>query len=299
MRYTAGVRRALPVLAAGLVLATTSVASGIIRRDDVDDSEYVVPAEAYPAVADLLEPGDCLATLVAPRWAVSAAHCVRHLELPHALTFGDRTVEVAGKVCHPGFDGVWHDIALVHLAEPVEGVAPIPIHRGDDELGQRVIFVGRGDTATGLTGQAGATLDLRTRRATNTVDSVSPRWIRFVFHAPGEPGVTELEGISGDGDSGGPAFIETARGLEVAGLSAYQDASGARLGRYGVTEVYTRVSRYQEFVDEITGDAWDGEYRRCHTCAVAPGAGAGGGWLALGVVAVVLRVRVRRRRMAG
>ena len=87
--------------------------------------------------------------------------------------------------------------------------------------------------------------------------------------------VTELEGISGDGDSGGPAFVMTSRGLELAGLSAFQRASGARLGKYGATEVYTRVSQYQDFVDETTGDAWDGRYQKCSTCATsAPGAGA-------------------------
>ena len=60
------------------------------------------------------------------------------------------------------------------------------------------------------------------------------------------------------GDSGGPAFVTTERGLELAGLSPFQDAPGRHLGKYGVTEVYTRVSRYQEFIDEHTGDEWDG-----------------------------------------
>lgn len=252
-----------------LVLGTTSVAFGIIRRDDVDDTSYVVDAAAYPAVVDLLEPGDCLATLITPRWAISAAHCVEGLELPHALRFGDRSVEVLRTVSNENFDGESHDIVLIQLAEPVLDVEPIELYRGEDELAQRVILVGRGDTATGLAGQSGATLDLLTRRATNTVASVDELWIRFTFNAPGDEEVTDLEGISGDGDSGGPAFIETSAGLQLAGLSAYQDASDDELGTYGVTEVYTRVSQYQDFVDGVTGaDSNEGGDEGADACSV-------------------------------
>lgn len=283
------VKRVAPLL---VVLASSSVAFGIVRRDDVEDTAYIVDANEFPAVADLLEPGDCLATLITPEWAVSAAHCVRHLELPHTLTFGDETVGVRGKVCNERFDGQRHDIALVHLERPVSA-EPIPLFRGDDELGQRVVLVGRGDTATGITGQDGATLDFETRRATNTVFDVTSRWIKFRFDAPSDPGVTELEGISGDGDSGGPAFIDSDDGLRIAGISAYQDASGARLGKYGVTEVYTRVSRYQSFVDEVTGDDWDGEYQGCDTCS-ASGAPSGS-FLALVGIALLRKRRQNDR----
>ena len=278
----------MKLVALVVVLATTSVAFAIIRRHDLADEAYVVDARAYPAVADLLEPGDCLATLIAPQWALSAAHCVRHLDVPHALTFGGETVGVRGKVCNERFDGVRHDIALVHLESAVS-VEPIPIHRGDDELGRRVILVGRGDTATGLTGQDGATLDGLTREATNTVAEATSRWLKFRFDAPTDPGVTDREGISGDGDSGGPAFIETADGLELAGLSAYQDASGSRLGKYGVTEVYTRVSRYQDFVDEVTGPEWDGDYQGCDTCSA--GHASKGSFLWILALALVRRTR--------
>lgn len=276
-----------------IVLLSSSVAFAIIRRHDVDDAEYLVDASEYPAVADLLEPGDCLATLVAPQWALSAAHCVRHLDVPHTLTFGVETVGVRGKVCNERFDGVRHDIALVHLDAPVS-VQPHPIYRGDDELGQQVILVGRGDTATGLTGQDGATLDLLTRRSTNTVAETTSRWLKFRFDAPSDPGVTAIEGISGDGDSGGPAFIDTPEGLALAGLSAYQDASGSNLGKYGVTEVYTRVSRYRDFVDEVTGPEWDGEYRGCDTCSAGHASKGSFAWLL--VLALVRNTRQRRSK---
>lgn len=274
----------------------SSVAFAIIRRHDVEDAEYTVEATDYPAVADLLEPGDCLATLITSRWALTAAHCVQHLELPRTLTFGDESAAVAGFVCNPRFDGLRHDIALVHLQEAVS-VEPVGIYRNRDELGRVVTLVGRGDTATGLEGQAGARLDLQTRRATNTVDEVTSRWLKFVFHAPEDEMATALEGISGDGDSGGPAFIDGPEGQQLAGLSAFQDAPNSRLGTYGVTEVYTRVSSYQDFVDEVTAPGWDGRYRRCDTCSTSiVGRGGSSPWWVAAVLVLWYRRSTNRQR---
>lgn len=281
-----------------VLFGMTAVAFAIIRRDDVDDSAYLVEASEFPAVVDLLEPGDCLATLIAPRWAITAAHCVEALTLPRTLEFGLQNVEVLGVVCHPEYDGESDDIALVHLSEAVDGVAPVSLYRSNDELGMQVVLVGRGDTGTGIDGQAGASLDLLTRRATNTVAQVETQWIRFVFHGPSDVEATALEGISGDGDSGGPAFIETPEGLQIAGLSAFQDADDDQLGRYGVTEFYTRVSSYQAFVDTTVGPGWDGQYRVCDTCSVR-GAGVGVGspwWLLACVLGIGSWRRMFRRR---
>ena len=54
-------------------------AEAIIRRHDLDDTEYVVDAEEYPALVDLLAVGDCIATLIAPKWLITAAHCAENL----------------------------------------------------------------------------------------------------------------------------------------------------------------------------------------------------------------------------
>ncbi len=72
----------------------------------------------------------------------------------------------------------------------------------------------------------------------------------FRFDAPGDENVTPLEGISGPGDSGGPAFLETADGLRLAGLSVA--SSGRPKGRYGVWEFYTRVSPQVQWVWDTT-----------------------------------------------
>jgi hypothetical protein len=178
-------------------------------------------------------------------------------------------------VCHPDYRGWDHDLALVRLEESVAGVTPLPLYRDRDEVGQGVLFVGRGDHGTGEEGQVRARNDGQTREATNTVQSADDLWLEFVFHRPGEPEVTAREGISGDGGSGGPALVATPTGLHVVGLSSWQDADDPDVGFYGVHEYYTRVSSYTRFLDETTGPEWDGELRPCPAedyggCRAAP-----------------------------
>lgn len=238
-------------------------AGAIIRRHDVPDREYVVDADEFPGLVDLLSPGDCMASLVGSRWLLTAAHCAHDVPVDHAIEVAGREHEVAGVVCHPGYSGDKHDLALVRLRKSVRDVQPLPLYRKRDEHGQRVVFVGRGDTATGSGGQREASLDFQTRQATNIVARTSQAWLEFVFDEPGSPGSTPLEGISGDGDSGGPALIDVDGELHIAGISSWQDARRRKLGKYGVHEFYARVSSYGDFLDETLDPDWEGEFRAC------------------------------------
>ncbi len=289
---------AMVVAAVLAVLGTSTSANAIMRRHDVPDEQYVVAAEDYPQIVDLLAPGDCLGTLIAPSWIITAAHCAAHLPTSgHALSIAGADHEIEGVMCHPSYDGDEHDVALVKLLEPVEDLMPLPVYRGDDEAGQGVLFVGRGDNGTGRGGQRNASNDGLTRAATNTVHRTDGAWLEFIFHEPGDGGITQREGISGDGDSGGPALIETGAGLAVAGVSSWQDARPRKVGKYGVHDFYTRLSRELAFIDAVTGDDWDGEFRRCPPesgCRVGQGAPPGSLGLALGML-VLAGVRRRRR----
>jgi secreted trypsin-like serine protease len=60
-----------------------------------------------------------------------------------------------------------------------------------------------------------------------------------------------LEGISGPGDSGGPAFITTPSGLKVAGVSSHQRNNDNGEGLYGVQEYYTRTSAHKQWIENI------------------------------------------------
>ncbi len=285
-----------PVIALG-ILAASGSANAIMRRHDLPDVDYVVDAQVYPQIVDLLEAGDCLGTLIAPSWLITAAHCAAHLPDGHLITIAGVEHEVEGVVCHPSYDGDEHDLALVKLVQAVDDVTPLPLYRDADEKGQRVLFVGRGDTGNGHQGQRRAINDGQTRAASNVVSNTQSPWLEFVFHEPGQGGITELEGISGDGDSGGPALIATAQGLAVAGVSSWQDASRRKIGKYGAHDFYARVSTDLEFIDGVTGDDWDGDFRSCPKegcqCEID---GSPGGTVPLALAMGCVFIVVARRR---
>lgn len=91
--------------------------------------------------------------------------------------------------------------------------------------------------------------DGKIRGATNTVIEATEISVAFLFDTPET--ATDMEGISGPGDSGGPAFVEMKELLYVVGVSAYQRSNGFKEGHYGVTEYYTRVSSYLSWLSDI------------------------------------------------
>jgi hypothetical protein len=67
-------------VAGAVILATCAMATdaeAIIRRHDVPDSDYLIDEATYPALTNLLEPGDCMGTLVHPQLVITATHCAR------------------------------------------------------------------------------------------------------------------------------------------------------------------------------------------------------------------------------
>ncbi len=143
-----------------------------------------------------------------------------------------------------------HDIALVRLREEVVGIVPVPLYRGRDEAGREIIVVGAGMRGTGRTGPVED--DGQIRGATNRIDEAAEAWLCFVFDAPDAENATDLEGISGPGDSGGPALLVMDGTAYLAGISSGQDdaATGGQPGRYGVSEYYTRVSSYVLWIEQ-------------------------------------------------
>ena len=151
---------------------------------------------------------------------------------------------------HPDWSEGPHDIALVRLTS-ASVIPPVQVYAHTDEVGRVVTVAGSGDGGNGLTGPTGN--DGLVRAATNRVDSASAYWLRWEFNAPEDPEATPLEGISGPGDSGGPAYLSRDDVTYVAGISSGQStrATGGREGLYGVTEFYTRVSSYVSWIAAV------------------------------------------------
>lgn len=234
-------------------------ANAIIIRDDVADSEYIVDEADYPALVTLFPPDDCAATLFHESHLVTVAHCGVDLSPGDSLEIGGTPSTVAEVTLHPMWtDGDNYDIAVIRLEEAVQGVDPLPLYRGADELGAVVTLVGRGTTGTGIEGENGGNNDAVLRRATNVVISVDEFLLEVLFDAPADADVTELEGVGASGDSGGPVFLDVDGTPHIAGLNAFGDApNGIGLGQYGGMDYQTRVSAFVDWVDEVVAESED------------------------------------------
>jgi hypothetical protein len=235
----------------------SSAALAIIMRHDRQTQQFVGLASRFPATASLYSTGRAKrfrgsGTLIAPDWILTAAHVATALVPGDRAELGERSSTIDRVVLHPDWKDLrdtGSDIALLHLQSSVESIVPAAAYTGTDEAGMFVTFVGRGTLGTGLTGDTGKQAR-RLRAATNRVDKAESPFLQFRFDAPGDPNVTELEGISGAGDSGGPAFVERDGRLYVIGVSSWQDFKPAHYqeGRYGVLEYYMRVSDFAAWI---------------------------------------------------
>lgn len=224
-------------------------ATAIIIRHDRDDARHVALAAQFPAAGTVAPDGIC--TLIAPDWVITAAHVAQELSpFSRAVTIGGTAHTVERVILHPSWTGRPGDnsidVALMRLAAPVEGVAPVELHATDDEPGRTAIFVGNGNHGDGRTGPRG--FDGQWRAATNIVAEAPGNWLRFSFDAP--PDGTELEGISGPGDSGGPALLERDGRVHIIGVGSYNQSRGVGECRYGSQEFYARISTAREWIEQ-------------------------------------------------
>ncbi|MEX2963842.1 trypsin-like serine protease [Microbulbifer sp. TYP-18] len=233
------------------VSLTTSAADAIVIRHDVsDESYYAVPSD-FPPLATLYSIG-VHGTLVDPEWVVTAAHAVFCMNPGQKINVGNKIVSISNRYSHPKYQlGGENDIALIKLSSPVTHIKPAELYDAKFEKGKVAWFIGVGGTGTGQKGQTISYKENngRLRKAQNKIIRVTDTDIVFSFEKGSKGEV--LEGVSGNGDSGGPAYIREGDKYILLGISSRTDSWFYEVGEYGVTEVYTRVSSYRDWIQQV------------------------------------------------
>jgi hypothetical protein len=239
-------RPTLVAIALSICLVPTAFA--VVGREGQDDAVRLREGARFPAVGQVLPDGGC--TLVAPRWALTAAHVAAGMKPGSRVRFDGAEAIVKRVVLHP--QGVAPrgqppevDLALVEFESDVAGIKPMPLYRGHEELAKTLWLVGYGDF-----GNAGGPLahsDGQRRAVANAVDDAGPKRLFLRFDAP--PAGVAMEGVGGPGDSGGAAVLESKDAQFIAGVSSA--SMDGKPGTYGVTDVYTRVGSFVAWIDEV------------------------------------------------
>ena len=255
------------------LLVVSFSASAIVIRDDVDDSNYRVPASEFPALVDM--PNEGHGVLIAPQWVITAAHAITWQSEIKQVTVNGLPRDVQRLVIHPGYKKppqelldqaltTWdwtlfrvllsssEDIALIKLTQPVTDVSPVAINKGDGEFGQVIKIIGKGATGNGVTGyEFSSSHRTELRRAYNKVTSAHGRWFCYMFDKPSD--ALPLEGGSGSGDSGGPLLIQAEKEWLLAGLTSWSDPQSTirTPGRYGQITCNVRLSHYKDWIESV------------------------------------------------
>lgn len=140
---------------------------------------------------------------------------------------------------------------MVRLVHPAKQ-AHLTLARRSPAPGAVVNLIGHWQGGTGLTGAKGLP-ERQLKGATNELSAIDAHWQRYVFDDPNSPNVTPLEGVSGGGDSGSPAYIFREGKAELVGVgSRNRDTNEDGVEQnYGDTDLFVNVPEYRQWIDRV------------------------------------------------
>lgn len=245
--------RALAILA-GLVAVAAS--AGTIE-DGIADSRYRDYGERFAQytcrligqnVDGKLQVGTC--TLLAPHWALTAAHVVSDMSECSVLT--DAGLHRIDRVFpHREYDGTFqrNDIALVHVAKPFGISFYPPLTDGTEQLGGVATAVGYGVTGPLSTGHDRGDGQIRAGTMRLAAQEASV-WV-CVIRRSNSP----LPFCIAPGDSGGGLWAKAADGRTVLiGVNSYTATTESKTrSKVGEESGHTRVALYLDWIRDVAG----------------------------------------------
>jgi hypothetical protein len=199
----------------------------------------------------------CTGTLVASNVVITAGHCVEGGCADRVFVGEDVTKPRAGTVIsvrdaqsHPKYvpPDPTHDLAVLILSKEADS-EPRPIANADAlQAATSVRLAGYGNTDVFSSGGYG-----RRRMVDVPLASPDPKYgadpeTEFVAGAP------FLDRDSCNGDSGGPAFVQSKRRWYLAGATSRATASTIR--PCGDGGIYTRVDVFEDWAKSVPGGNW-------------------------------------------
>jgi len=212
----------LPLLLVSFGYKGSNEHNFMLTRHDKDEAEFLKLAEKFEKYMCHLNLPDCEGTIIADQWAISARK--------HFVIVNDVEIEVDKVIMYKDWDitetddnSSLIDIALLHLKTKPTNALQAKLYVDEDEVDKLIYMVGKGANGNGLVGVNG--FDEKQRGATNRVETATEKWLTWTFDHPNTKTkyLTEYEGISGPGDSGGPAFILKNDTVYLAGISSWQE----------------------------------------------------------------------------